>query len=155
MSLIVLLKSDYTMEFLDSVISEKWKEVRAFEGVKRELTNKEGTIKRQDKFIEHLFKSVEKLSLDKVINRFIDENISYDFKYPNGLDLTDIYKEYCSWWNHFYCQDGGVEDSSPPKSMVYIKDYLDYRFKPSLCGRVEPFYVVYFGTTFKSIKNGL
>lgn len=143
------------MELLDSVISEKQKDLGTFEDIKRELTNKEYTIKRQDKLIKHLFNSVEKLSPDKVINRFIDENISYDFKYPKGLKLTKIYETYCSWWNHFYCQDGGVEDSSPPKSMAYIKDYIDYRFKPSLCGRTDPFYVVYFGTTFKFIKNDL
>ena len=49
------------MELLDSVISEKQKDLGTFEDIKRELTNKEYTIKRQDKLIKHLFNSVEKL----------------------------------------------------------------------------------------------
>lgn len=131
------------MEFLDSMISSTRKELWGFESLKRELTRKEETIKTQDKLIEYLMKSAEGMSPDEVLNKFIDENISYDFKYPKGLNLTEIYKVYCSWYG---------EDESPPQSMEYLKNYLDYRFKPSLCGRLEPFYVVYFGTSFKVLE---
>ena len=134
-------------EFIKSLISDKRKELCAFEGVVRELTDKEATIKRQEKLIEHLMKSVGSLSTDEFVNRFLDDNISYDFKNVKGLDLTVIYKEYCSWWDYFYCQVGWGAEQYPPKSMKYIKDYLDRRFKPSFCGRTDPFYVVYFGTS--------
>ena len=135
------------MEFLDSMISSTRKELWGFESLKGELTRKEDTIKRQDKLIEYLMKSAEGLSPDEVLNKFIDGNISYDFKYPNGLYLTEIYKVYCSWYRE-------ESELCPPRrrrhvhSMEYLKNYLDYRFKPSLCGRSEPFYVVYFGTSW-------
>ena len=135
-------------EFIDSVISEKRKELRAFEGLKWELTRKEDTISSQEKLIEYLLKSVRSLSTDEFVNRFIDDNISYDFKNVKGLDLTVIYKEYCSWLSStsYPRRD---DETRTPKSMEYIKNYLDHMFKPSLCGRSEPFYVVYFGTSFK------
>ena len=139
-------------EFIKSLISDKRKELCAFEGVVRELTDKEATIKRQEKLIEHLMKSVEKSSPNKSLNAFIDNNISYDFKYPKGLKLTEIYQEYCSWREYFYCPEfeGWGDEQYPPKSMKYIKDYLDRRFKPSFCGRTDPFYVVYFGLSFNT-----
>ena len=99
-------QSTYPKEFIDSMISEKRKELRAFEGLKWELTRKEDTISSQEKLIEYLMKSVEGLSMDEDINRFIDDNISYDFKNVKGLDLTVVYREYCSWWDYFYCQVG-------------------------------------------------
>lgn len=138
----------HPMDFIDSVIDDKRNELQAIEGLKRELTRKEDTINSQEKLIEYLMKSAESLSLDEDINRFIDQNISYDFKNVNGLDLTLIYKEYCSWLSStsYPRRD---DETRTPKSMEYIKNYLDHMFKSSLCGRSEPFYVVYFGTSFK------